>query len=76
MSRPIKRPVFAVTLRPLPYVSDPIHALRRALKALRRTCGLQCLAVEEVEDSQSENRKCLEPQEKSLPPRSNKPNAT
>ena len=41
-----KRPVFVITLRPLPGV-DPVRALRAALKLLLRRFGLRCVSISE-----------------------------
>jgi hypothetical protein len=38
---------FVVTLVPLPEVSDPVRAMRWALKALLRRFGLRCTEVRE-----------------------------
>ena len=43
-----ERPTYRVVLRPEASVSDPVRALRRALKILLRKCGLRCISVEEV----------------------------
>ena len=43
------RPVFRLTLRPEPHVTDPVRALRLALKVLLRRFGLRCISVEEVQ---------------------------
>jgi hypothetical protein len=47
MSEP--RPVFVITLQPEKHVTDPIRALRAALKRLRRSYGLRCISVEQVQ---------------------------
>jgi hypothetical protein len=44
---PDKGCVFVVTLRPLQNVTDPIKALRGALKILLRRFGLRCVSVTE-----------------------------
>jgi hypothetical protein len=41
------RPVFVLKLRPEPRVTDPVRALRAALKALLRRYGLRCLTAYE-----------------------------
>jgi hypothetical protein len=41
------RSKFVVTLVPLPEVSDPVRAMRAALKALLRRFGLRCTDVRE-----------------------------
>lgn len=41
------RPVFVLKLRPEPQVSDPVKALRAALKQLLRRYGLRCLTAYE-----------------------------
>jgi hypothetical protein len=41
------RPTFVLCLRPKKGI-NPIHALRRGLKFLLRSCGLQALSVEEI----------------------------
>jgi hypothetical protein len=43
----MNRPIFSLRLRPKKGV-DPIHALRRGLKFLLRSCGLQALSIEEI----------------------------
>lgn len=47
------RPEYRLTLRPLPDKSDPagIRRLRRALKCLLRSFGLQCIDISETQDS-------------------------
>jgi hypothetical protein len=54
MSRPTNRPLYAVTLRPLPGV-DGIRALRAALKAPLRKYRLQALEISEIPDGKQEN---------------------
>jgi hypothetical protein len=44
-SRCAPRPKFVLVLQPLPDVTDPIKALRTALKRLLRNHGLRCLSV-------------------------------
>jgi hypothetical protein len=39
------RPVFTVQLRPEPQVTDPIRALRFALKFLLRRFGLRAISI-------------------------------
>jgi hypothetical protein len=39
------RPIYLIRLRPLPTVSDPIRALRAALKRLLRDHGLRAVSV-------------------------------
>jgi hypothetical protein len=46
--------VFIVKLRPLPYCTDPIKALRAALKTLLRRFGLRCIKVSETTNTQRE----------------------
>lgn len=48
--------VFTIKLRPLPSVSDPIKALRSALKVLLRRFGLRAVEVSEVTQSKEDNR--------------------
>ena len=47
-----KSPTYTLTIRPLPDASDPggIRRLRRALKALRRGYGLQCVRIEPAKE--------------------------
>jgi hypothetical protein len=45
--KPGSGPVFTVKLRPLPHCTDPIKALRGALKILLRRFGLRCIEVSE-----------------------------
>jgi hypothetical protein len=45
--------LYRVILQPIPG-TDPVHALRRALKYALRTCGLRCVAIETIEQSQTE----------------------
>jgi hypothetical protein len=42
------RPIFLLRLRPEKTVSHPVHALRRGLKFLLRSCGLRALSVVEI----------------------------
>jgi hypothetical protein len=42
-----KRPVFVLRLRPEPRVTDPVRALRSALKRLLRSYGLRCVDIRE-----------------------------
>jgi hypothetical protein len=42
-----ERPVFIVQLRPEPRVTEPVRALKAALKLLLRRCGLKAISVEE-----------------------------
>jgi hypothetical protein len=44
----MNRPIFLLRLRPEKTVSQPIHALRRGLKFLLRSCGLRAVSVEEI----------------------------
>jgi hypothetical protein len=48
----MNRPEYRLTLRPLPDKSDPagIRRLRRALKCLLRSFGLQCIDISETQD--------------------------
>jgi hypothetical protein len=48
----MKRPRFVLKLVPLPEVSDPIKALRAALKALRRRYGLSCVDLHEYPNNE------------------------
>jgi hypothetical protein len=42
------RPIFLLRLRPEKTVSHPVHALRRGLKFLLRSCGLRALSIDEI----------------------------
>ena len=44
------RPVYRLTLRPEPGVTNPARALRHALKRLHRSYGLRAVSVEEVRE--------------------------
>jgi hypothetical protein len=44
----MSRPIFLLRLRPERTVSHPIHALRRGLKFLLRSCGLRALSIDEI----------------------------
>jgi hypothetical protein len=46
--KPGSGPVFTVKLRPLPHCTDPIKALRGALKVLLRRFGLRATEVSET----------------------------
>jgi hypothetical protein len=46
--------VFVVKLRPLPTVTDPIKALRSALKTLLRRFGLRAIEVSETTSKEDE----------------------
>lgn len=52
----MNRPEYKLTLRPLPDKSDPagIRRLRRALKCLLRSFGLQCVDIREEQDTKQE----------------------
>jgi hypothetical protein len=45
--------VFVVKLRPLPHCTDPIKALRSALKTLLRRFGLRCIEISETMNTKS-----------------------
>lgn len=47
------RPTILVRLRPEPHVADVDMALRRALKALLRSYGLRCVAIETIPESEA-----------------------
>jgi hypothetical protein len=49
------RVVFTVKLRPLPHCTDPIKALRSALKVLLRRFGLRCIEVNETANEEDAN---------------------
>jgi hypothetical protein len=55
------RPIFVLKLRPEPQVTDPIKALRFALKTLLRRHGLRCLTI--YEDSTNSAEGGIEPAE-------------
>ena len=44
--------VFVVKLRPLPHCTDPVKALRSALKVLLRRFGLRCIEAHEAADKE------------------------
>jgi hypothetical protein len=46
--------VFVVKLRPLPHCTDPIKALRSALKTLLRRFGLRCIEINETTNTNRE----------------------
>jgi hypothetical protein len=46
--------VFTIKLRPLPSVTDPIKALRAALKVLLRRFGLRAVEVSETQSTDKE----------------------
>jgi len=46
----MNRPIFLLRLRPEKTVSRPVHALRRGLKFLLRSCGLRALSIDEIPD--------------------------
>ena len=46
----MNRPIFLLRLRPEKTVSHPVHALRRGLKFLLRSCGLRALSIDEIPD--------------------------
>jgi hypothetical protein len=43
------RPVYIIKLKPESYVSDPIKALRAALKRLLRSYGLKCVGIAQTD---------------------------
>jgi hypothetical protein len=49
MSTTPKRPQYLLRLRPEPHITDPVRALRLALKLLLRRCGLRALSIEEIQ---------------------------
>jgi hypothetical protein len=51
---PSRGRVFVVKLRPLPSVTDPIKALRSALKVLLRRFGLGCIDVSETANTKED----------------------
>ena len=55
MTKPAPKSVFIVKLRPLPHCTDPIKALRGALKVLLRRFGLRCIQVDETTNTQEVN---------------------
>jgi hypothetical protein len=57
-----RRATFLLELTPLPHV-DGVRALRKALKLLRRHCGLQCLAITEIGDPPAQVAGPLQPRE-------------
>jgi len=44
----MNHPIFLLRLRPEKTVSSPVHALRRGLKFLLRSCGLRALSIDEL----------------------------
>ena len=46
--------VFVVRLRALPHCTDPIKALRSALKTLLRRFGLRCIEISETTNTNVE----------------------
>jgi hypothetical protein len=55
VTKPAPKSVFIVKLRPLPHCTDPIKALRGALKVLLRRFGLRCIQVDETTNTQEVN---------------------
>jgi hypothetical protein len=47
--------VFTVKLRPLPHVTDPVRALRAALKVLLRRFGLRATDVSETTTKETDD---------------------
>jgi hypothetical protein len=43
----IRRPIFTIVLRAEPGVTEPVKALRLALKTLLRRFGLRCVRIVE-----------------------------
>jgi hypothetical protein len=51
-----ERATFAVELRAERHVADAHRTLRRALKILLRRCGLRCVSIREIADSEKAGR--------------------
>jgi hypothetical protein len=54
IEQPKSSRVFVVKLRPLPHCTDPIKALRSALKTLLRRFGLRCIEISETTNTNVE----------------------
>jgi hypothetical protein len=54
--------VFLIKLRPLPHCTDPIKALRAALKVLLRRLGLRCIEIHKTANDEGDRHARREPE--------------